>query len=93
MVEDVFLIAAILIAIYILGCILRLAIGPTAPDRAVALDTVNTLVVAIMICLGVAYKEVMFVDIAIVYALLSYITTLYIARLLEERAREIKGGD
>jgi len=62
---------------------LRLAIGPTAADRAVALDTVNTLVVTTMVLLGAAFGQVVYVDVAIVYALLSFVGTLYIARYLE----------
>ncbi|MCD6461454.1 MAG: cation:proton antiporter [Thermoplasmata archaeon] len=85
MIEDTFLVVSGFLVLYILGASIRLAAGPTAPDRAVALDTINTLVVALMIALGVAYYEVIFIDIAIVYALLSFITTLYIARYLEER--------
>jgi len=68
-------------------CSLRVLIGPTAADRAVALDTINTLVVAGMLALGAAMEEVLFIDIAIVYAVLSFITTLYLARYLE-----VKGG-
>jgi multicomponent Na+:H+ antiporter subunit F len=62
--------------------IIRLLLGPTAPDRVVALDTVNTLVVGIMIALGAYYLEVVFIDIAIVYAILSWVTTLFIAKLI-----------
>ncbi|MEW6217857.1 MAG: monovalent cation/H+ antiporter complex subunit F [Candidatus Bipolaricaulota bacterium] len=61
----------------------RLGIGPTAADRAVALDTINTLVVATMVLLGAAFNQVVLLDVALVYALLSYVGTLYIARYLE----------
>ena len=53
-----------------------------APDRAIALDTVNTLTIAAMILLGVIYQEVIFVDVAIVYGLLSFVSTLYIAKYI-----------
>ena len=46
------------------------------------MDAVNTLVVAGMIVLGIVYNQVIFVDVAIVYALLSFVGTLYIARQL-----------
>jgi multicomponent Na+:H+ antiporter subunit F len=36
-----------------------------------------------MILVGAAFEEVIYVDVAIVYALLSYIGTLYIAKYLE----------
>lgn len=74
-------VAMILAALIVLSTI-RLVKGPTAPDRVVAMDAVNTLVVAGMIVLGIVYKQIIFVDVAIVYALLSFVGTLYIARQL-----------
>ena len=47
-----------------------------------ALDAINTLVVAAMIVLAVVFRQVIFVDVAIVYALLSFVGTLYIAKYL-----------
>lgn len=75
--------AAVLLG-YVLVCSLRLAIGPTPADRAVALDTINTLVVAIMVLLGAALDLMIIMDVALVYALLSFVGTLYVARYLEE---------
>jgi len=39
-------------------------------------------VVAIMIVLSVVFKQVIFIDVAIVYALLSYVGVLFIAKYL-----------
>ncbi len=78
-----YLVAATFLVAYALVSMGRLAAGPTVADRAVALDTINTLVVASMVVLGVAFGQVILVDVAIVYALLSFIATLYIARYLE----------
>jgi multicomponent Na+:H+ antiporter subunit F len=61
----------------------RLIMGPTIPDRVVALDTINTLVVAAMIILGAIFDSIVMVDIAIVYAALSFVGTLFIARHVE----------
>ncbi len=74
-------VAMILAALIVLSLI-RLVKGPTAPDRVVAMDAVNTLVVAGMIVLGIVYQQIIFIDVAIVYALLSFVGTLYIARQL-----------
>ena len=62
----------------------RVMLGPSVPDRVVGVDTLNTLIVAGMILLGAAYDRVIYIDIAIVYALLSYIGTLIIAKYLQE---------
>ncbi len=63
--------------------IVRVIKGPTAPDRVVGLDTINTFVVVGMIVFGLATGSVIYIDVAIVYALLSFISTLFIAKYLE----------
>jgi multicomponent Na+:H+ antiporter subunit F len=83
-VELAFGVAAAVLLAYVLVCAVRLGIGPTAADRAVALDTINTLVVALMVLLGAAFDLMIIMDVALVYALLSFVGTLYIARYLEE---------
>ncbi|ABD42277.1 Membrane bound hydrogenase subunit mbhB [Methanospirillum hungatei JF-1] len=77
---DIFMIAALVTAVIIFGALVRLILGPTNPDRVVAVDTINTLTVAVMILLGVVYQQYIFIDVAIVYALLSFVSTLYIAK-------------
>jgi multicomponent Na+:H+ antiporter subunit F len=76
-----FITVAVLVALIGIAMV-RLFAGPTAPDRVVALDAINTLTVAAMIVLGVAYQQIIFIDVAIVYALLSFVGTLYIAKYL-----------
>jgi multicomponent Na+:H+ antiporter subunit F len=83
-----FLITGVLLTVFILISLFRLISGPTVPDRVVAMDTINTLIVAGMILFGAAFEEVIYIDVAIVYALLSYIATLYIAKYLERRAKD-----
>lgn len=73
---------AILLVCFLLA-IIRIVKGPTAPDRVVGLDTINTIVISSMVLFGAATNQVIFIDVAIVYALLSFISTLYIAKYLE----------
>ncbi|MDD3538870.1 MAG: cation:proton antiporter [Atribacterota bacterium] len=84
---NIFLVPGVLLILFMLISLFRLIAGPTVPDRVVALDTINTLVVAGMILFGAAFEEVIYIDVAIVYALLSYIATLYIAKYIERRAK------
>jgi len=63
--------------------IVRVIKGPTAPDRVVGLDTINTIVIVGMVVFGLATSSVIYIDVAIVYALLSFISTLFIAKYLE----------
>jgi len=79
----VFFIVSACLAVFMALSLTRIGLGPTVPDRVVGLDTMNTLIVAAMIVLGAAFEQVVFVDVAIIYALLSFVGTLYIARYLE----------
>jgi multicomponent Na+:H+ antiporter subunit F len=81
MIDVWYIVVGVLIVLVILSFI-RLILGPTAADRTIAVDTVNTLTIAAMILLGVIYQEIIFIDVAIVYALLSFVSTLYIAKYL-----------
>lgn len=74
--------AALVLIVLICIALIRLVLGPTIADRAVAVDTVNTLMVAVLILLGVVYSQVIFIDVAIVYALLSFVSTLYVAKYI-----------
>ena len=80
---NIFFYIGIWLMILVILAMLRGLLGPTIGDRVVSLDTINTIVVAAMIVFALAYRETILVDIAIVYALLSYITTLYMAKYLE----------
>ena len=79
---DAWILTVLWLTVLMVFAAVRLVIGPTAPDRVIALDTVNTLVIASMIIFGVIYKEIIFVDVAIVYGLLSFVSTLYIAKYI-----------
>ncbi len=84
--DEVYLIVLGVLILAVIMSIIRIVKGPTAPDRVVGLDTVNTLVIVGMIIFGIAAGSVIYIDVAIVYAFLSFISTLFIAKFLE-------GGD
>jgi multicomponent Na+:H+ antiporter subunit F len=62
----------------------RVFMGPGAPTRLVAFDTANTLVVTSLVILAMMFNHVVFVDVAIVYALLSFAMTLYVAKYIQK---------
>jgi multicomponent Na+:H+ antiporter subunit F len=68
-----------------LFCLLRATLGPTAPDRVVAIDALTSLVVAGLVLLGVWYRAPIFLDVALVYAFLAFLGTLAVSKYLEGR--------
>jgi multicomponent Na+:H+ antiporter subunit F len=75
--------AVIILAVCIVIAVARIFIGPGAPTRLVAFDTVNTLVVAGLVIVGIMFNHALFIDVAIVYALLSFTMTLYVAKYIQ----------
>jgi len=78
-----YLVVLLALLLCIIMAFIRVIKGPTAPDRVVGLDTINTIVIVGMVIFGAALNEVIYIDVAIVYALLSFVTTLFIAKYLE----------
>ena len=78
-----YLIVVIALSLCVILALIRVLRGPTAPDRAVGVDTINTIVIVGMVAFGAAFREVIYIDVAIVYALLSFISTLFIAKYLQ----------
>jgi len=74
--------AVIAMAVCIIIVVVRIFIGPGAPTRLVAFDTTNTLVVASLVIVGMMFNHAIFIDVAIVYALLSFTMTLYVAKYI-----------
>jgi multicomponent Na+:H+ antiporter subunit F len=74
--------AVIILAVCIVITVIRIFMGPGAPTRLVAFDTTNTLVVAGMVVAGMMFNHAIFIDVAIVYALLSFTMTLYVAKYI-----------
>jgi len=74
----------IFIGAAIVLCLFRLIKGPTAADRAVALDTVTTVTTALLVILGFIFKRYIYLDVSLVYAVLMFIGSVAIARFLEK---------
>jgi multicomponent Na+:H+ antiporter subunit F len=75
--------ALVAMVVCIIIVVIRVFIGPGAPTRLVAFDTANTLVVASLVVAGMMFNHVIYVDVAIVYALLSFAMTLYVAKYIQ----------
>ena len=65
-------------------CLLRMLKGPTAPDRAVALDTLSTITVALLVLVAYIFKRYIYLDVSLVYAVLIFVGSVTIARFLEK---------
>jgi len=63
----------------------RVIFGPTAADRIVAVDILGILIVGLLALLGLHYKQGFFMDVALIWALLSFVASLAFSKILEGR--------
>jgi len=63
-------------------CLYRIARGPTAPDRTVAIDVLGTLVVGFVAILAAVTGKEYLLSVAIVWSLVSFVGTLALAKYL-----------
>ena len=66
-------------------CLFRIGRGPTAPDRTVAIDILGTLIVGFCCVMAMLTGQDFYMNIAIAWALLSFIGTIALAKYLEGR--------
>lgn len=66
-------------------CIYRIGRGPTAPDRTVAIDILGIVVVGFCAMMTVISGKGFYMNVAITWALLSFIGTVALAKHLEGR--------
>ena len=79
---------AVVIALLILATLVRAVLGPRFTDRFVAGNVISTLVIAELMLLSVWLREDFLVDIALVFALLSFLAVVVAARLVITRERK-----
>jgi multicomponent Na+:H+ antiporter subunit F len=63
----------------------RLVLGPTLPDRVVALDLLGVLAVGVIAIYSIAVNQSILIDPAFILALVGFLSTVGFARYLERR--------
>ena len=67
---------------------IRLVRGPSLPDRVVALDLITVQIAAMLAVDTIATGQTVFLDAAIVLALIAFLSTVAFARYLERRGHD-----
>lgn len=76
-----FTVIAVVIVLLMLPLLYRVVKGPTLFDRIIAAGLMGTDGVLVLATIGLAYERIdMFVDLAIAYALLNFVSTVAIGK-------------
>lgn len=84
--DSLFMFGLGVLVVSVLFCLYRIGRGPTAPDRAVAIDILGTLIVGFTCLYALRTEKDFYMTVAIAWALLSFIGTIALAKYLEGRA-------
>jgi len=81
--DILFIISVGIILTSIVLAFLRLLKGPHAADRAVALDSMTIISLSLIVASAYLLGRIIYLDVALVYGLISFIGVIAVARFLE----------
>lgn len=76
-------IATVLAMLGVIIAGVRFVLGPTPADRTVALDTLTIISISLIVLIALHTGRVIYVDVALVYGILSFLGVIAVARYLE----------
>ncbi|HCV05822.1 K+/H+ antiporter subunit F [Pseudoalteromonas sp. SSMSWG5] len=82
MLDTVFLIVYAMIAISLLLNLWRLIVGPSVPDRILALDTMFINTIALIILYGMSMDTGLYFEAALLIAMLGFVSTVAVCKYL-----------
>lgn len=71
----------IILAICIFVCLIRAIIGPRITDRIVAINMIGTMTIIIIALMSVLLEEGYLVDVAMLYAMLSFLAVVVLTKV------------
>ncbi len=80
--------SCIVLVLMIFLCLYRAYVGPTVADRVISINVISTKAVAIMTLVSIVFHKEYFLDIALVYALISFLATIGVAKYLQKGVLE-----
>lgn len=79
--HNMFLAALIVLAVLFLLCLIRAVIGPKVADRIMAVNMMGTMVITAISILAVMMQEGYLVDVAMIYAMISFLAVIIISKV------------
>ncbi|HPJ21195.1 MAG TPA: monovalent cation/H+ antiporter complex subunit F [Clostridia bacterium] len=73
----------VLLGLGLVFAAIRLAVGPTAFDRVISLDMINIIITGLLAVIAALKGDAMYLDIALVFAVLAFLETIVFARFME----------
>ena len=87
------LICIILISVMTLLCLIRAIVGPKLADRIMAINMIGTMTIAAIMLLSVLLDENNVLDVALIYAVISFVAVIVLSQIYVGLYHEKKSHD
>ncbi len=77
-----------ILAVSVMLVFVRLFKGPNVVDRVIALDLLITIGVGVITAYSISYRHSIFLDVALILALIAFLSTIAFSYYLEKKGRE-----
>ena len=84
------IIAMAVLGVSLFVCLFRAFRGPTPADRVIAVNMTGTIVITMILFLALLLKEGYLADIALIYAMLSFLAVVLLCRISIGAHRAVK---
>lgn len=81
--DKFYIVAVVLLGLAICLCMYRVIKGPTRGDRIIGINIIGTKTIVIISIISFLLKEVYFIDVVLVYALISFVGSYAVAREID----------
>jgi len=83
----VYYVMAILLLALIL-VVIRLVKGPSTPDRIISLDMIGSILIGLILCLGIAKDNSIYIDVVLIITLILFVGTVAMSKYLTVNERK-----
>jgi len=78
------LIALLLILLSVIGLLIRIILGPSTPDRLVALDAISVVIISSSALMSMLFQTRFLIEIILLLAIMSFIGTVAFSKFIEK---------
>lgn len=79
--DMLFTVSIIVLAVLIISILIRAVIGPKIADRILAVNMIGTMIIMIVSILSVKLSEEYLEDIAVIYAMISFLSVVILSKV------------
>ena len=79
--ETLFTVVLVVLGVLLFPCLMRAVRGPRIADRVVGINMIGTIIIMVIAVLALMLEEGYLVDIAIIYAMLSFLAVVVLVKV------------